>query len=65
MMEELLQSIGNFGFPMVISAYLLIRVEGKLEQLARLMSEMSAVTRAVRRDVDAIALPPCAQTREP
>lgn len=64
MMDELLQSIGNFGFPMVISAYLLIRVEGKLEQLARRMSEMAAVMRAVRRDEDTLALPPCVQTRE-
>lgn len=48
-MEELLQSIGNFGFPMVVSAYLLIRVETKMEQLARLVTELSAVARVHRR----------------
>lgn len=63
-MDELLQSIGNFGFPMVISAYLLIRVEGKLEQVARRLSEISAIMRAARREENGIVLPPCAKTRE-
>jgi hypothetical protein len=33
-MEELLTMIGNFGFPIVVSAYLLVRIEGKLNQLS-------------------------------
>ena len=28
LMDSLLQQIGNFGFPMVVSIYLLVRVEG-------------------------------------
>lgn len=44
-MEELLRAVGNFGFPMVISAYLLIRVEGKLEQLAAAVGELAAARR--------------------
>lgn len=44
-MEELLRAIGNFGFPMVISAYLLIRVEGKLEQLTAAVGELAAARR--------------------
>ena len=40
-MEELLQQIGNFGFPIVLSIYLLVRVEGKLEKLTESINELS------------------------
>lgn len=32
-MEELLVQISNVGFPIVLSAYLLVRLEGKMEAL--------------------------------
>ena len=32
-MEELLKAISNYGFPVVMSLYLMIRVEGKIETL--------------------------------
>ena len=32
-MEELLKQVGNFGFPIVVSIYLLVRVESKLENI--------------------------------
>lgn len=32
-MEELLNVIGNVGFPIAVAAYLLIRIEGKLNEL--------------------------------
>ncbi len=32
-MEEVVTLIGNFGFPVAVSLYLLIRLEGKLETL--------------------------------
>jgi len=32
-MDELWGQIGNFGFPIVISVYLLVRIEGKLDRL--------------------------------
>ena len=41
-MEEVVVLIGNFGFPVAVSIYLLIRLEGKLETLTqsiRLLSE--------------------------
>jgi len=31
-MDEMLKLIGNFGFPIVVSAYLLVRIEGKLKR---------------------------------
>ncbi len=32
-MEEILQGIANVGFPIVVAAYLLVRIEGKLDEL--------------------------------
>ena len=32
-MEELTLLLGNFGFPVAVSIYLLVRLEGKLETL--------------------------------
>ncbi len=32
-METLLTQAGNFGFPMVLSLYLLVRMETKLDRL--------------------------------
>ncbi|MEM3063095.1 MAG: YvrJ family protein, partial [Nitrososphaerota archaeon] len=29
-MEELLKAIANWGFPIVVSVYLLVRIEGKI-----------------------------------
>jgi hypothetical protein len=40
-MEDTLKQIGNFGFPIVISIYLLVRVEGKLEKLSESINELS------------------------
>lgn len=32
-MDEILTLIGNVGFPIAVSAYLLVRIEGKLHDL--------------------------------
>nr|WP_307991499.1 YvrJ family protein [uncultured Niameybacter sp.] len=42
-MEELLSQIGNFGFPIILSMYLLIRIEGKIETLATTITHLSKV----------------------
>lgn len=34
-MDEILVQIGNYGFPVVISIYLLVRIEKKLDELTR------------------------------
>lgn len=39
-MEALLQSIGNYGFPIIVSAYLLVRIEAKLDQLTKSITEL-------------------------
>jgi len=40
-MEEILQMVGNFGFPIVVSAYLLVRIEGKLNDLSTSITELA------------------------
>jgi len=43
-MQELLLQISNFGFPIVVSAYLLIRIEKKLSDLSNNINDL---TRAI------------------
>ncbi|MGI6711354.1 MAG: YvrJ family protein [Bacillota bacterium] len=40
-MDEVLKAINNYGFPMVIAAYLLIRFETKIDSLASCISELN------------------------
>ncbi len=42
-MEQLLTYTANNGFPMVLCLYLLIRMEGKLEQLSSSINELAKV----------------------
>lgn len=46
-MEDMLKAIGNFGFPIVVSAYLLIRIEGKLETLSESIVALTKVIEIV------------------
>jgi hypothetical protein len=48
-MEEMLRLIGNFGFPIVVSAYLLVRIEGKLNQLSESISELAKAIAILER----------------
>ena len=41
MMEEMVVLIGNFGFPVAVSLYLLVRLEGKLETLTESIHSLS------------------------
>lgn len=45
-MQELLNSIGNYGFPMVLSIYLLVRVEKKLDDLTIAINSLGQVIRS-------------------
>ena len=40
-MEEIYTNVANLGFPIVISIYLLVRIEGKLNQLSESIIELS------------------------
>jgi len=39
-MDDLLNLIANVGFPIAVAAYLLIRIENKLSDLTRAISEL-------------------------
>ena len=41
MMDELLKAIANYGFPIVVSSYLLIRMEFKIDQLATTIRDLA------------------------
>ncbi|MFY9371673.1 MAG: YvrJ family protein [bacterium] len=47
-MESLLTQVGNFGFPMVLSIYLLVRIEGKLDRLTESIYQLSHTLEAVK-----------------
>ena len=40
-MEEMLQGLANYGFPVVISIYLLVRMESKLDQLTEVILKLN------------------------
>lgn len=40
-MEELFMNIANFGFSIVISIYLLVRMEKKIEDLTKSINELN------------------------
>lgn len=42
-MEEILQQISNLGFPIILSMYLLTRIEGKMEELTKSIQKLSMV----------------------
>lgn len=42
-MEEFLKAVGNVGFPIAVTAYLLIRIEGKLDNLSASINQLSTI----------------------
>lgn len=42
-MEELIAQIANVGFPIVVSMYLLVRIEGKMSDLTRSIDQLTDV----------------------
>lgn len=41
-MDEMLMTVSNYGFPIVLSIYLLIRLEKKLDQLTESILSLSS-----------------------
>ncbi len=42
-MEDLLKAVANVGFPIAVAAYLLIRIEGKLDSLSSSINQLSTI----------------------
>ena len=47
-MEEIVALISNMGFPIAISLYLLIRIEGKLEGLTISINNLSQTINSIK-----------------
>ena len=47
-MDTLMSIIGNVGFPIAVSVYLLVRVEAKLESLTNSINTLSNVITNVK-----------------
>ncbi|MDW5298667.1 MAG: YvrJ family protein [Sedimentibacter sp.] len=46
-MEDLLNLVGNFGFPIAVTAYLLVRIESKLTQLTESIHELTTAIKSM------------------
>lgn len=42
-MEEILQQVGNVGFPIIVAMYVLVRLEGKMEALTSSIQRLTGV----------------------
>lgn len=42
-MDEFLKAAANMGFPMVVAAYLLIRIESKLDNLSSSITQLATI----------------------
>lgn len=42
-MEDFLTAVANVGFPIVVAAYLLIRIENKMDSLAASINQLSTI----------------------
>ncbi|MGG7144670.1 YvrJ family protein [Clostridium nigeriense] len=47
-MEELVNLVANIGFPIAVSLYLLIRIEGKLENLTNSINNLSQTINSMK-----------------
>lgn len=45
-MEQVLAQAANYGFPMVVAIYLLVRIEGRLEQLTACINDLARIIAA-------------------
>lgn len=41
-MEDVLMAIGNYGFPIAITGYLLLRMESKLDKLTEAINTLNS-----------------------
>ncbi|BES66442.1 YvrJ family protein [Gottschalkiaceae bacterium SANA] len=48
-MEEMMGAVGNVGFPIAVSIYLLVRVENKMDKLTQSIQELSKVIQVMQK----------------
>lgn len=47
-MENIFNQIANLGFPIAVASYLLVRVEGKLNNLTESINELARVIEGLK-----------------
>lgn len=47
-MDNMVSLIGNVGFPIAVSIYLLIRIEGKLDSLTSSITSLASEIRSMK-----------------
>lgn len=47
-MEEFISLLGNFGFPIAVTAYLLVRIESRLSQLTESIHELTTAIKSMQ-----------------
>lgn len=47
-MEDMFSQIANLGFPIAVSVYLLVRIEGKLNSLTQSINELAKAIVAMK-----------------
>lgn len=47
-MKELVDLVSNIGFPIAVSLYLLIRIEGKLESLTNSINNLAQTINSIK-----------------
>lgn len=50
-MDTFMGLVGNVGFPIAVSVYLLVRVEAKLESLTNSINELSNVINNIKKPI--------------
>lgn len=52
MVEDLIKIISNVGFPIGITAYLMFRFEGKLDELTKTITQLVIAINKIENDKD-------------
>jgi hypothetical protein len=48
-MEELFKAIANWGFPMVVAVYLLVRMENRMKDLENAINNLAIVINEMKK----------------
>jgi hypothetical protein len=56
--QDLLNLVGNVGFPIAVAAFLLVRIESKIACLTNAIAELREAILTMPRDQSAAALQP-------
>ncbi|MBF7083816.1 YvrJ family protein [Desulfallas sp. Bu1-1] len=50
-MEQILELVANTGFPIVVAAYLLVRIESRLDNLSVSIGELARAVSEMREEI--------------